>query len=266
MVEGLRIGSKVYDYSRNVLDVDADDFSNISFSLIVADGAEVPPFSIHPVSGVLTVSNKLDRELIDRYDLWVKASDGGGKFCTMKLSIALLDINDNPPRFLGHSEAAIVGTYNVNQLITKVRAVDDDLKENKTVQYRLIGSANGKFHIQTTSGIISLARPLDQSAESYILEVEAYDQGTPELSSRTELTIRVGNSKDKPPKFEKSVYQVFISESSNVGTEVITLNALNSDENEKYPVTYSIVNGNDKKMFSMNTTNGNLKSKLNLKH
>ncbi|XP_063710939.1 protocadherin Fat 1-like isoform X6 [Symsagittifera roscoffensis] len=256
--EDTPIGTTIFDYSSNVIDIDAGSYSKITFSIVVPEGNLRPPFSIGPDSGILKISEKLDRESEDRYDLWIRATDGGGLFCTIKLLVFLLDCNDNAPRFVGHSEAAVVETFHINQLITKVRAIDRDLKENKTVEYRLIDSANARFNIDTGSGMISLARLLDQSAEQYVLKVEAYDQGVPRLSSTTEITIRVGSSKDKPPQFEQMVYQVFVSEATETGSQILSVIAVASEESEKFPISYSIVNGNDDKLFNMNSSNGSI--------
>lgn len=59
------------------------------------------PFTLGPVDGLLRVSGRLDRELRSNYDLTVSAKDRGEppRFAKTKISVKILDENDNSPVF-----------------------------------------------------------------------------------------------------------------------------------------------------------------------
>lgn len=133
--------------------------------------------------GILTTVAPLDREAIPQYRLIMKATDGGGRFCTAEIFINIQDENDNPPEFVDkqftHIEEynmTISESAEVNTLLTRVTATDEDLGINGKVRFSLDDSS-GHFHCDETSGIISLKKPLDREVQSsYNLVVKAFDQ------------------------------------------------------------------------------------------
>lgn len=79
-------------------------------------------FAMDKLSGSLYTKATLDREHRDSYDVWVKATDGGGKFGYALIKVKVDDVNDNNPKF-------IINEYNwivkddaaVNSVVGKVR-------------------------------------------------------------------------------------------------------------------------------------------------
>ena len=64
--------------------------------------SETVPFMIDPQSGLITVSESLDREIRDKYVLSVNAEDRSSipylvETCTVTVHVG--DVNDCPPRF-----------------------------------------------------------------------------------------------------------------------------------------------------------------------
>lgn len=63
---------------------------------------------------------------------------------------------------------------------------------NRRLRYNFVDSAEGHFTIDEMEGVVSLAQPLDREMrDSYSLTVRAVDQGTPPLSSTTQLIVTV---------------------------------------------------------------------------
>ena len=83
--------------------------------------------------------------------------------------------------------------------------------------------------------------------------VLATDQGTPELTGRTNVTITILDINDSPPVFEADRIRFFIQENSPMGSTVGTIQAYDPDEGGNAQVTYSIVGGIDANSFTLVT-------------
>lgn len=57
----------------------------------------------------------------------------------------------------------------------------------------------------------------------------AYDGGNPPLSDVINVTVKVLDSNDNEPVFERSVYEVRVSEATPPGTRILTLRATDAD-------------------------------------
>lgn len=89
-------------FRANATDLDEGDNAKVTYSL----ATDTTDFTVDSVTGVLSVSNTLDRERQDLYELRIRATDNGGKgpdnpplFSEAIVRISIDDINDNPPRF-----------------------------------------------------------------------------------------------------------------------------------------------------------------------
>ena len=93
---------------------DDDFFDNglITYS-IVDISRDGPIFAIDSKSGALTVSGVLDRELVDRYQLLVEASDHGDRrlVSTVNVTVTIIDVNDNQPIFYGYDRLVEEGGF-----------------------------------------------------------------------------------------------------------------------------------------------------------
>lgn len=114
------------------------------------------------------LTGPLDRELQDRYILLIKATEECSKafptqsfFDTdddtqLKVIIQVLDVNDNPPKFIhkvftgGVSTATSFGTKFMH-----VKAEDQDIGENAIVSYYQVG----KIQMTLTEGFENVQRP-----------------------------------------------------------------------------------------------------------
>ena len=68
----------------------------------------------HSLAGIVSTAEALDRETVDKYMLTVRATDGGGRSCTISHCV-----NDNAP------------DAQVNTLLTRATAIDSDLGKTK---------------------------------------------------------------------------------------------------------------------------------------
>ncbi|XP_053502499.1 protocadherin Fat 3a [Ictalurus furcatus] len=237
---------------------DADTGSNAQLQYTLSGGG-AEDFTIHPYTGEIKTATSLDREKVERYSLVARATDGGGLSCEATVSIMLLDVNDNPPRFgSAHYETSVYENTAAKALLTQLNAVDPDLGESRKVVYSLVDSAEGVFSIDKWTGVVALERPLDREVQSsYLVVVRASDLGVPyRLSSLTNLTIAVLDVNDNPPVFERRDYSATLGEDAAAGTAVLRVHAHSKDIGTNADIYYSIRSGNTQGHFSIETHTG----------
>ena len=180
----------------------------------IVDGNDLGYFSIHPYSGLITTSGELDREVQENFLLQIAAEDKGikPKTATTSVSIRLLDINDNAPKFA--SEEYFV---NVSESLpirktffSKALATDPDKGENSTISYHIISGNENLFGVNQRSGEVYTLSNLDRETKDfYEIKVVAKDSGKTQLSSFVRLKIHVVDVNDNFPTFYPKEY--FIS-------------------------------------------------------
>ena len=63
---------------------------------------------------------------------------------------------------------------------TKIHATDADEGVNGRLSYALLDAADGAFRMDSATGIVALAKPLDRERRAlYNLTVRAMDRGSP---------------------------------------------------------------------------------------
>ncbi|XP_077981386.1 cadherin-23-like [Glandiceps talaboti] len=222
--ENATIGSTVFIVS--AIDADVDNHAVIEYSINSA-GNTAGAFNIDKTTGVVYVNNDLDREILETYDLTITATDNPSQSPNLKtsavLTVQLLDVNDNPPRFttLEYSTETREDEI-VNTNIISVTATDEDLIETD-ITYS-IGDRNDStphgylFKIEPGTndgvqiGVVKVNRSLTSQHGFYFLELIATDSG--KLSSSASLIIEVFDINDNAP--------VFIS--VKIGDSTINLN------------------------------------------
>uniref|UniRef100_A0A8D1Y0Z8 FAT atypical cadherin 1 n=1 Tax=Sus scrofa TaxID=9823 RepID=A0A8D1Y0Z8_PIG len=237
---------------------DADIRSNaeITYTLF-GPGAE--KFKLNPDTGELKTSAPLDREEQATYNLLVKATDGGGRFCQANIVLTLEDVNDNAPEFSADPYTITVfENTEPGTLLTRVQATDADAGLNRKISYSLIDSADGQFSINEVSGIIQLEKPLDRELQAvYTLSLKAVDHGLPRrLTATGTVVVSVLDINDNPPVFEYREYGATVSEDVLIGTEVLQVYAASRDIEANAEITYSIISGNEHGKFSIDSKTG----------
>lgn len=174
-------------YQLKAEDPDQGRYGSITYSL----STDTKDFALDPVSGQLSVSNQLDYEAIDVYELRVVATDGGGKTAQTYVMVQVADVNDCPPRF-SQSPAIPIRVQEdlpVGSLVTLINARDSD---SVLLRYSIVNEEGSIFTIDEDSGAVYLAEPLDYETQPiYNISVRATDDGLPPLSTSTFLIIEV---------------------------------------------------------------------------
>ena len=227
------------DVGSNVTAVPATDKDSgfnqeIRYSLRGGEGS----FSVHPVSGMVTVAGPLDRETKAEYDLLVVAEDQGrpARSATASLLVRVSDINDNVPEFSeAEYQVEVLETESEGTSLFTLSAADPDEGANGRVSYSISQQSPSSeppvFELDSSSGTLRLARPLDYSeVKVYSLVVRASDGGTPSLVGNGSVVVKVKDVNNNPPEFSQESYDVAVPENLASGASILTLQVTDRDQ------------------------------------
>ncbi|XP_050721222.1 fat-like cadherin-related tumor suppressor homolog [Eriocheir sinensis] len=227
----------------SIVSWDADE-GTAARSRYILTGDSANHFSIDQLSGHVSTATQLDREARDHYHLEVVVEDWEHKAwqCEVVVEVQVTDTNDNPPSFsLAAHAATLPEDAPINTVVVKMSATDPDLGINRRLRYNFVDSAEGHFTIDEVEGVVSLARPLDrETRDSYSLTVRAVDQGTPPLSSTTQLMVTVSDVNDNAPEFVRKLHETSVAENTAVGTEILRVMATSRDIGVNAEISYSL--------------------------
>lgn len=233
-------------------DPDTGDNADIRYSI-----AGQNKFTINPTNGRITLISALDYEQQQSYTLDVTAKDRGRPSLsnTTTVTVSVTDVNDNRPRFSSNVyQASVKEDIPVGSSVLPVHAFDADSGLNKQVRYSIQrGSEEIPFNVDSVSGVISTARPLNfESKSQYSFFVIATDGGKPPLSSSAQVAVTVVDVNDNAPQFPKSVYNADVREDEKVGRQIVQVTATDVDSKTIY---YSIISGKNMLLFINDQSN-----------
>ncbi|XP_055954484.1 cadherin-23 [Patella vulgata] len=255
--------------------------SGVIYSL---DGDEDNVFSIDANNGTITVNGSLDRETRSSYTIFVIATDqpedeNQQRATRIKITIDILDINDNAPEFtqLPSRRDIPEDSQNGTELLT-VRATDRDNGTNQEIVYSLTDNGNiTGFSINPDSGSITISGSLVGMVGSRYLTVMAKDKGIPPLNSTAHINLFVLDVNLHRPIFYKPSHRdynlsagilpsVDVMEEQPVESNVFSLYANDSDSGQNGEILYSILpdNSDDWQKFRVDRLTGHLTNLVSL--
>lgn len=216
-----------------------------------------PSFRISASGQLLVNEEGLDRDppSPERYRFQVVAREATNNAASAPLSLTVIlkDVNDNAPK-LPMVAPITIPAGDGRRLVTQVHASDNDEGQNAEVTYSIYHVSNNggsKFTIDSRTGEIE-TRGKMSAGEQYSITVQASDVGGLYTQAIVEVTVSPGPN-TKPPKFEKPVYEVQVSEGAEINSTVAVVRAVDPESD---PVRYSITSGNDLRQFSVGPDNG----------
>ncbi|KAF5276236.1 hypothetical protein FQR65_LT04041 [Abscondita terminalis] len=267
----------------HVMTVRADDLDDEEYGVVTYNltGEHTENFQINTTTGEIYVSNPLflDHELLNETVIQVVASDGAPGSLkhthTVPVHIAILDVNDNPPKFNQTSYNATISEnlrFNPPYIVLQVFAVDEDEGINGNINYRIIeGNEDGLFLLSEDTGILYVHKSLSGRTGKFILNIEANDNGEPRMSDNCFIYIDVMNVNDYKPTFiypTAASSTVEINENPSEEYLVITVRAVDKDSGENGRVTYHLKvddqNVQSTEEFVIDQNSGELRTRLYL--
>ncbi|XP_060231743.1 protocadherin-11 X-linked isoform X3 [Meriones unguiculatus] len=242
---------------------DADSGRNAEISYLL--GFDAPPeFSLDRHTGILTAVKKLDREKQEKYYFTVLAQDNGipPLMSNATVFVTVLDQNDNSPIFT-HNEYNFYVPENLPRhgTVGLITVTDPDYGDNSAVTLSIL-DVNDQFTIDPQTGVIRPNISFDrEKQESYTFYVKAEDGGRVSRSSTAKVTINVVDVNDNKPVFidPPSNYSFeWVLPSTNPGTVVFKVVAIDNDTGMNAELRYSIIGGNLKGLFMIEQISGNI--------
>ena len=233
--------------------------SIISYKITSGDSNK---FTIDSTTGVITTSERLDREEAASYNLVITARDHGTPSLSsaVSVSVKVLDENDNTPKFsLPFYPVSVLENTAINTNILRVTATDPDDGTNGLVTFSIVsGNKNDAFAIDNSTGFLCVKQNLDREAVAfYSLLISASDNAPIPKSNIVRVNFTVLDENDNSPTFV-NVANFTIMENSALGTSVGSISARDSDAGSNGQVRYSIVKGNKDDVFQINPVSGKI--------
>uniref|UniRef100_A0A668AXH2 FAT atypical cadherin 3a n=1 Tax=Myripristis murdjan TaxID=586833 RepID=A0A668AXH2_9TELE len=245
-----------------ILGINATSPEGQSIIYTIIDGDPSLQFDIGFDTGVISVIHSLDYEEASSYRLTVRATDYlTGARAEVDVDVIVQDVNDNRPMFEKMSYMAVLSeTAMIGTPALQVSATDRDSERNNIVRYQIFSDVHNStdyFHIDSSSGLILTARMLDHElVQRYNFIVRATDNGFPPLSSEVSVVVVVNDMNDNPPIFNQLLYEAYVSELAPRGHFVTCVQASDADSSDFDKLEYSILSGNERMNFVMDSETG----------
>ncbi|XP_056624845.1 protocadherin alpha-C2-like isoform X5 [Triplophysa dalaica] len=224
----------------------------------------------------LIVSEPLDREKMPEYDITITVTDRGNPPLSDNetITLELLDVNDNVPQFPQTFYTIPVMENNApGTLLSSLTALDPDLHENQYLVYFIIEkeivntSMSMLFSINPENGNLYALKTFDYEIEKeFLFHIEARDSGVPPLSSNVTVHIIIMDQNDNTPvivspwRAHGSVVEEKIPRSTDKGTLIAKVIAIDSDSVHNSRITYQFLQNTDATLFSLDQYNGEIRT------
>ncbi|KAM8924599.1 cadherin-23 [Pelodytes ibericus] len=227
-------------------------------------------FYINFKTGAVMVKSSLNRELVATYDISISVYDNASEvvdrsvsFPNAKLTVNILDVNDNTPRFRPFGVTVfterIVEGATAGTTLLSVSAVDPDKGPNGQISYSLHNLVPAGF-VQLEdimAGKIVANRTVDYEQVQWLnFTVRASDNGSPRRSAEIPVYLQIVDINDNNPIFGQSSYQRPVFEDIQLGSTVLQIKATDADSGRFALIQYSLVDGEGR--FGINPTTGDI--------
>ncbi|CAG5896089.1 cadherin-6-like isoform 1-T2 [Menidia menidia] len=220
-------------------------------------------FKIDENSGDIHATKRLDREEKAYYILHAKAVN---RFTNEALEgesefiIKIHDINDNEPRFTKDPYMASVPEMSdIGTSVIQVTATDADdatYGNSARVVYSIL-EGQPYFSVDPDTGLIKTALPgMDREVkENYQVVIQAKDMAGQMggLSGTTTVSITLSDVNDNPPRFTKTLYEFRVPESSELGSAIGVIRAMDADIGANAEMDYRVIGSDGPGMFDITT-------------
>ncbi|XP_060225471.1 cadherin-23 isoform X2 [Meriones unguiculatus] len=263
----------------NVTAIDLDLNAKLEYhiiSIVAKDDTDrlVPDqedaFAVNINTGSVMVKSPLNRELVATYEVTLSVIDNASDLPEQsvsvpnaKLTVNILDVNDNTPRFKPfgityYTERVLEGATPGTTLIA-VAAVDPDKGLNGLITYTLLDLIPpGYVRLEDSSAGKVIANWTVDYEEVHWLNftVRASDNGSPPRAAEIPVYLEIVDVNDNNPIFDQPSYQESVFEDVAVGTVILRVTATDADSGNFALIEYSLGDGEGK--FAINPNTGDI--------
>ncbi|CAL4131790.1 unnamed protein product, partial [Meganyctiphanes norvegica] len=253
-----------------VLAVDHDKGANGHITYSIVSGNIDGVFSLDASTGVISLTNHVDRQEMPEYWLAVRATDNGAppKHSHVNVNIIVKMAEEAPPRFKNSDavfevrENARVGDY-VGVL---------EVESHLGVVFTILSLGHLPFSINPATGILAIDAPLDyEIMQSYNFTVTAVSMNKRESSMS--VCVNIVDQNDNIPYFSKKVFTGHISEAALINSVVLeddntplVIKARDHDSGMNAKLIYSILDDDVKNNFTIDSSTGSIRTVGPLNH
>ncbi|XP_049324687.1 protocadherin gamma-C5-like isoform X12 [Astyanax mexicanus] len=259
-----------------VQDLDSGENGNVTLTT-----SPNHPFKLKPTFSnhyALVTEGKLDREQFLEYNIELKATDSGSPplMVSAFLTINILDVNDNAPKFSLPVYAVYVKENCVpGEILSSVSASDLDTGENAKITYSVLDlkrndiAASSYIYINSENGSIFSMHSFDyEKMKVFQIQVQATDNGSPSLSSNVTVHIFILDQNDNAPSviYPSAVMGSHqrMPRSAKPGHLVTKVTAVDADSGHNAWISYRLVEATDASLFSVSLHTGEVRTKRSL--
>ena len=246
------------NYAFPILNVTAEDSDIGSLGQVVYTIVGSFDFlHMNPSSGGISLLTPLDsEEYRDAILLQVQASDLASeeyrKTSLANILIIVIDVNDNSPSFpLPLYSTTLPSDLEIGHVLS-VAATDIDSGINSQLVYSLTGDSC-PFYTDTLNGGVLYNGQIMEAGKEYRITLTATDQGVPQLSGHTSVSIYVSLSNNYAPIFLSSPTNLSVREDFSINQNIHTFEAIDFDVGESAVIEYYISNGNNGDVFEISS-------------
>ncbi|XP_051972965.1 protocadherin gamma-C5-like isoform X7 [Xyrauchen texanus] len=256
---------------------DADLGENGKVKLTLAPGT---PFRLSTTVSnhyALVTNGPLDRETFSEYKIKLNAVDAGSppKSTSKIVTLAISDVNDNPPLFSQKSYTVYSKENSVHDsILCSVAANDPDLGENAKISYSILDSkvqdlsVSSFIYINSDNGSIFSMQSFDyEKIKVFQIHVQAKDHGSPSLSSNATVHVFILDQNDNVPAViypstsMGSISHQRMPRSAKAGHLVTKVTAVDADSGHNAWLFYRLAEATDASLFSVNLHTGEVRTK-----
>uniref|UniRef100_A0A8C1WJD8 FAT atypical cadherin 2 n=1 Tax=Cyprinus carpio TaxID=7962 RepID=A0A8C1WJD8_CYPCA len=170
-------------------------------------------------------------------------------------------INQHSPKFVAGTPSSIDirEDFALSRSVLQFNATDNDSGFNGKLVYAISsGNEDGCFTIDMNTGELQVIIALDrEQKEFYILNITAFDLGSPQSSTWKLLAVNVLDANDNPPLFSQPRYVVNIPENTEVDKSIFKVNAVDFDSEDNGAFKFSLLTFTD--LFKIDEVTGVVK-------
>lgn len=179
------------------------------------------------------VYEETNRDFLDCIVAYTEQSTGDTQF--EQVTITILDVNDEIPRFFALSQPeirSISENVQVPTPVLRLEPIDSDSGENGTFVFDITNGNEGEYFSidralgdseESTTRILFLVKTLDfeqqNTQRSFNLTITIHDMGEPPLSFEQVITINLLNLQDEPPTFPVTSITFMVREDHPTGSQ-----------------------------------------------
>lgn len=176
--------------------------------------------------------------------------------------MTVTDVNEDPPVFEATTPylVSLPEDSSIGTTVKDVNATDADLGSTTLIFTITTGNADGKFSMNSVTGVIVLQGSLDrETLDTYTLILEVKDgTGAGSLTATTSIIVTVSDVNDNAPTCNPGAYGANIAEDATTGAAVVTLTCSDVDTTTT-AVRYTLLAaGNTGTAFAIDADSGAL--------